>query len=251
MTLRQIGLVALASLSLCLSSVGLCASPKPSIVLVHGALIDGSSWRGVHRILTGKGYRVRVVQHPLSDLEADVAATRRVLDLIDGPIVLVGNSYGGAIITVAGADPKVKALVYVAALIPDVGESTSEIAPPNPSLSEDFVGTRDGYVFLDPASFALTFGPDLSKRDARFMADAQMPVAMAAFEAKLPAAAWHNKRSFFVLATEDSILDPAVASWMARRAGAQITRVRGSHAILITNARAVARVIDTAANAVR
>ena len=219
----------------------------PSIVLVHGALIDGSAWRGVHDLLVRDGYRVSIVQQPLTGLEDDVAATQRVLDQQTGPVVLVGHSYGGAIITVAGADPKVKALVYVAALQPDVGETASQIAPPNPSQAQDFIATPDGFVSLDPAKFAADFGADLPRAQAEFMAHAQMPVAVRAFDARISVAAWHDKPSYFVLATEDRALAPEVAERMAQRAGSKVTRVKASHAVLITQARAVARVIEMAA----
>src|SRR6266436_10047456 len=148
------------------------ASPiaDATIVLVHGALIDGSSWRGVYDVLTRDGYRVSIVQPPLTGLEEDVAATQRVIDQQDGPVILVGNSYGGSIITVAGSDPKVKALVYVAALQPDVGETSGEVAPPMPPASNDLKPSKDGFVFLDPAKFAADFGADLPKAQAEFMA---------------------------------------------------------------------------------
>src|SRR5438132_983710 len=143
------------------------AQPAPSptaavtIVLVHGALIDGSSWRGVYDVLTRDGYRVSIVQQPLTGLDEDVAATKRVLDQQDGPVILVGHSYGGSIITVAGSDPKVKALVYVAALQPDVGETSGEVAPPIPPASNDLKPTEDGIVFLDPTKYADDFGADM------------------------------------------------------------------------------------------
>lgn len=218
-----------------------------TIVLVHGALIDGSSWRGVYDVLTSDGYRVRIVQQPLTGLDEDVAATRRVLDQEDGPVILVGHSYGGSIITVAGVDPKVKALVYVAALQPDVGESSGEVAPPMPPASHDLKPTKDGFVFLDPARFAADFGADLPRANAEFMARSQMPVAGAAFSAKLPAAAWRDKPSYAIIATEDRALDPAVARRMAERAGSKVTAVKASHAVLISHPRAVARVIEAAA----
>lgn len=219
----------------------------PSIVLVHGALIDGSAWRGVHDLLIRDGYHVSIVQQPLTGLDEDVAATRRVLDQQPGPVVLVGHSYGGAIITVAGADPKVKALVYVAALMPDAGESTSQLAPPKPSQAQDFVATPDGFVTIRPDRFAADFGADLPRAQTEFMAHAQMPVALRAFDARISAAAWRDKPSYFVLATEDQALDPEVAQRMAQRAGARVTRVRASHAVLISQPRAVARVIEAAA----
>jgi|SRR5579871_1450530 len=217
------------------------SAPSPTapvaIVLVHGVLIDGSSWRGVYDVLTRDGYRVSIVQQPLTGLDEDVAATRRVLDQQDGPVVLVGHSYGGSIITVAGSDPKVKALVYVAALQPDVGETSSEVAPPRPPASEDLKQTKDGFVFLDPTKFAADFGADLPKAQAEFMAHSQMPVSGAAFNTKLTSA-WHDKPSYVIIAAQDRALDPERAHWMAKRAGSQVTVLRASHAVPISQARA-------------
>src|SRR5450432_4595539 len=162
------------------------ASPTAAvtIVLVHGALIDGSSWRGVYDVLTRDGYRVSIVQQPLTGLDEDVAATQRVLDQQDGPVILVGNSYGGSVITVAGNDPKVKALVYVAALQPDVGETSAEVAPSKKQANNDLRPTKGGYIFLDPAKFAVDVGADLPKATAEFMARSQMPISGAAFNTK-------------------------------------------------------------------
>jgi len=188
MTTTQRYLGTMTALMIAASSNG---QPPPSptaavtIVLVHGALIDGSSWRGVYDVLTKDGYRVSIAQPPLTGLDEDVAATKRVLDQQDGPVILVGNSYGGSIITVAGSDPKVKALVYVAALQPDVGETSAEVAPPKNSASNDLRSTKDGFVFLDPAKFAADIGADLPKATAEFMGRSQMPVLGAAFSAKL------------------------------------------------------------------
>jgi pimeloyl-ACP methyl ester carboxylesterase len=221
-----------------------------SIVLVHGALIDGSSWRGVYDVLTRDGYRVSIVQEPLTGFDDDVAATRRVLDQLDGPVVLVGHSYGGAVITEAGSDPKVKTLVYVAALQPDVGETGGEVAPPMPPASNDLKTTKDGFVFLDPAKFAADFGADLPKTQASFMAHAQMPVKGDAFNVRLTAAAWHDKPSYAIIATEDRALNPERARWMAKRAGSKVIELKASHAVLITQPYAVAQVIETAAHAV-
>jgi pimeloyl-ACP methyl ester carboxylesterase len=226
------------------------AERAASIVLVHGALIDGSAWRGVYDVLVHHGYHVSIVQQPLTGLDDDVAATRRVLDQQTGPVVLVGHSYGGAIITVAGADPKVKALVYVAALVPDAGETAGQAAPPNPERLGDFVATPDGFVTLSPDKFAADFGADLPRAQADFLAHAQVPVAASAFEGKVNVAAWHDKPSYYVVATEDRALDPAAAERMAQRAGAKVTRVKASHGVLISQPRAVARVIEAAAQAV-
>ncbi len=240
-----------------LIAVGTNAQPAPSptaavtIVVVHGALIDGSSWRGVYDVLTRDGYRVRIVQQPLTGLDEDVAATKRVLDQLDGPVILVGNSYGGSIITVAGSDPKVKALVYVAALQPDVGESSAEVAPPKKQATNDLRPTKDGFIFLDLEKFAADVGADLPKATADFMARSQMPIFGAAFGTKLTVAAWRDKPSYAIVATEDRALDPAIAQRMANRAGSKVTFLKGGHLIFISQPRAVARVIETAARAVK
>jgi len=222
-----------------------------TIVLVHGALADGSSWRGVYEALSKDGYRVSVVQNPLTGLDEDVAATKRVLDQAGGSVVLVGHSYGGAIITAAGVDPKVRALVYVAALQPDVGESTGELAAPKKTAGNDFRTTEDGFVFIDPGKFVADFGADLPKALGEFMAHAQVPVSSAAFNAKLKVAAWHDKPSYAVIATQDRALDPELARWMAKRAGSKVSLIAGSHAVHISHPQAVARVIEAAARAVQ
>ncbi len=246
--------IALAALLVAIAAPAAAGSAPPAraqIVLVHGALIDGSSWRGVHDILTKDGYRVSVVQQPLTGLDADVAATQRVLDHLDGPIVLVGHSYGGTIITVAGADPKVRALVYVAALQPDVGETSNQLAASMPGTAPpaDFRQTKDGFLFLDPAKFAADFGADLSPALARFMAHAQMPLAAAALDAPVTVAAWRDKPSYAIVATEDRALNPKLARWMYARSKATVTEIKASHAVLITRAAAVAAVIEKAAAA--
>lgn len=221
------------------------------IVLVHGVLIDGSSWRGVYDVLTRRGFRVAVVQQPLTGFDDDVAATKRVIDQQAGPVVLVGHSYGGAIITVAGTEPKVKARVYVAGLQPDVGETAGEVAPPKPPADKRLTPSPDGFVFVDPAHFAEDVAADLPRAQVDFMAHAQMPVAGAAFSVKMPVAAWHDKPSYAVIARQDHALDIERAKWMARRAGSKVTFVNGSHAVLISQPRAVADVIEAAARAVR
>lgn len=222
-----------------------------SIVLVHGVLIDGSSWRAVYDILTRRGFRVVVVQPPLTGFDEDVAATKRVIDQQEGPVVLVRHSYGGAIITVAGTDPKVKALVYVAGLQPDVGETAGEVAPPKPPADKHLVLSKDGFVFVDPAHFAEDVAADLPKAQVDFLAHAQMPVAGAAFQVKMPAAAWHDKPGYAVIATQDRALGIERAKWMAQRAGSKVSFVKGSHAVLISQSRAVAGVIEAAARPVR
>jgi pimeloyl-ACP methyl ester carboxylesterase len=251
MTQRFIG--ALAALLIFASTSALSAPSSNSpvnIVLVHGALIDGSSWRGVYDVLTKDGYRVSIVQQPLTGLDEDVAATQRVLDQQDGPVILVGNSYGGSIITVAGSDPKVKALVYVAALQPDVGETSAEVAPPKKQESNELRSSKDGFIFLDPARFA-DVGADLPKAAAEFMAHSQMPILGAAFNTKLTVAAWRDKPSYVIIASEDRVLDEAIARRMADRAGSKVTILKGSHFIHISHPRAVAQVIETAARAIK
>ena len=231
------------------------SAPSPiadvTIVLVHGALIDGSSWRGVYDVLAKKGYRVSIAQPPLTGLEEDVAAIQRVIDQQDGPVILVGNSYGGSIITAAGSDPKVKALVCVAALQPDVGESSAEVAPPKKEAGNDLRPAKDGFIFLDPAKFAADVGADLPKATAEFMARSQMPILGPAFNTKLSVAAWHDKPSYVIIAAEDRELDPAIARRMANRAGSTVTVLKGSHLIHISRPLAVARVIESAARAVK
>jgi pimeloyl-ACP methyl ester carboxylesterase len=225
------------------------AGPVKNIVLVHGANIDGSSWRGVYDILTKDGYHVSIVQQPLTSLADDVAATQRVIDLQQGPVVLVGHSYGGAIITVAGADPKVKALVYVAALQPDKGESTTKLASSMPGdvPASDLKATTDGFIFLDPSKFAADVAADVPKAQAQFMAHAQTPVAAAAFDAPVTIAAWRDKPSFAVIATEDRALNPKLAHFMYARSGAKVTEIKGSHLVFVSQPHAVARVIEKAA----
>jgi pimeloyl-ACP methyl ester carboxylesterase len=223
-----------------------------NIVLVHGANNDGSAWRGVYDILTKDGYRVSVVQQPLTGLADDVAATKRVIDRQEGPVILVGHSYGGTIITVAGADPKVRALVYVAALQPDVGETTNKLAASMPGRvpSSDFKPTKDGFIFIDPTKFAADVGADLPPALAQFMANSQMPVAAAAFDAPVTVAAWHDKPNYGIVATADHALNPKLAHWMYERSGARVTEIKASHLVYISHPGEVAGVIEKAARSV-
>ncbi|MDP9857557.1 alpha/beta fold hydrolase [Agrobacterium tumefaciens] len=222
-----------------------------NIVLVHGALVDGSGWRGVYDVLTRDGYNVSIVQQPLTSLEQDVAATRRVLDQQDGDVVLVGHSYGGTIITTAGDDPKVKALVYVAALLPEKGESTAQLLQAMPSPTNDIKPSKDGFLLVQRAKFASDFGADLPKDQAEFMARSQMPVAVAATNAQVTVAAWHEKPSYAIVAKDDMIINPDLERWMYKRAGSTVTEVEGGHAIYISQAAAVANVIEEAAKAAK
>jgi pimeloyl-ACP methyl ester carboxylesterase len=223
-----------------------------NIILVHGANTDGSGWRGVYDILKKDGFHVSVVQEPLSGLADDVAATQRVIDQQDGPLILVGHSYGGAIITVAGADPKVRAMVYVAALQPDVGETTNQLASsiPGEIPSSDVKPTKDGFLFVDPDRFAADVATDLPPALADYLANSQMPVAAAAFDARVSVAAWHDKPSYGIVATADRALNPKLAHWMYQRSGAKITEIKASHLVYISQPVAVASVIETAARSV-
>ena len=219
-----------------------------NVVLVHGAFADGSGWRGVHDELTRRGYKVTIVQNPLTSLSDDVAATRRALDRQDGPAILVGHSWGGTVITEAGVHSSVKGLVYVSALSPDAGETTSQqyegfTTPP------EFVidATADGFGFLKPDTFKAGFAADASDEDAAFLRDSQVPINLSAFATKLDNAAWRSRPSWAVIARQDKAFDAAMLQHMAKRIGADITEVDASHAVFMTQPKVVADVIDAAA----
>jgi len=219
-----------------------------NVVLVHGAFADGSGWRGVYDELASRGYRVTIVQNPLTSLADDVAATNRALGRQDGPTVLVGHSWGGSVITEAGVDPKVAALVYVSALSPDAGETTSEQYTGFTTPSEFVIDTLpDGFGILNPETFKAGFAADASDADAAFLRDTQVPINMSAFATKLKNAAWRTKPSWAVIATDDKAFDQRMLHAMAMRIGATITEVRASHAVFMTQPKLVADVIDRAA----
>jgi pimeloyl-ACP methyl ester carboxylesterase len=224
------------------------SSAVTNVVLVHGAFADGSGWRGVHERLTQRGFRVSIVQNPLTSLEDDVAATRRVLDLQDGPTILVGHSWGGTVITEAGVHDKVAGLVYVAALVPDAGQSSGQQYEGFAATPEFVIDVGDdGYGFLRPEEFKRGFAADASDAEAAFMRDSQVPVNMSVFGQTVSQAAWRHKPSWAVYGTEDKAFDQAMLQHMAERAGAAITTVPGSHAAYLTQADAVTDVIVTAA----
>jgi len=220
-----------------------------NVVLVHGAFADGSGWRGVYDELTGRGYRVTIVQNPLTSLADDVAATKRVLARQNGPTLLVGHSYGGTVITEAGVDPKVAGLVYVSALSPDVGESTgdqfAEIPAPPSFVIEP---QADGFGFVNMEKFKLGFANDTSNADAAFLRDSQVPIAMSVFSTKLSQAAWRTKPSWAIVATQDNAIDPKLLRKMAKRIGAVTQEIEGSHVVFLTQPKKVADVIDKAAH---
>jgi len=219
-----------------------------NIVLVHGAFVDGSGWRGIYDELTARGYTVTIVQNPLTSLADDVAATTRALNRQNGPAILVGHSWGGTIITEAGVHPNVAGLVYVSALVPDAGETTAQQYAGYPPASEFVLDVGpDGFGFVRPDRFQSGFAADVGDADAAFLRDSQLPIAMSAFETRLTQAAWRSKPSWAVIAAEDKAFGEGMLLGMARRIGATIVEVPGSHAAFITQATAVADVIDRAA----
>jgi len=232
------------------------AAPVPglkNIVLVHGGLVDASNWRAVHDILAKDGYHVTAVQEPLTGFDSDVAATQRVLDRQDGPVLLVGHSYGGAVITAAGVDPKVKALVYVAAYAPDVGETLTTLNAQVPTELGKFIQAgADGYVSIAPAAkFAALVGSDLPAATSHFMAASQVLMAASSFGVKFTVAAWRSKPSFAIVATEDLVISPELERSMYRRAGAAVTDIRSGHMVNMSHPEQVAKVIEAAARSVR
>jgi len=217
-----------------------------TVVLVHGAFADGSGWKPVADILQSHGYSVRVVQEPETSFPADVAATRRVLDKA-GPSVLVGHSYGGMIITETGMHPDVKALVYVAAAQPDVGESLSDLIGRMPGAAKSIGPVGDGFLAVNPDAFPNDFAADVPEPVTRFMAISQVPVSSDAFDAKATVAAWKHKPSYAVIATQDRMINPDLERSMAKRARSQVIELPGSHAIFLSHPREVAALIEKAA----
>jgi pimeloyl-ACP methyl ester carboxylesterase len=220
-----------------------------SVVLVHGGFIDGSGWEGVYHILNKDGYNVCVVQNPTLSLADDVAVTRRAIASQSGRVVLVGHSYGGVVITEAGNDPKVAALVYIAAFAPDEGESVASIIkdPPPGAPVPPILPPQDGFLFLDRAKFAASFAADVDAEKAAFMADSQVPWGVDALGGAVSKPAWALKTSWYLVATEDRMIPPPAQQFMAKRAGATVTEVAGSHAVYVSQPNAVAALIETAA----
>jgi pimeloyl-ACP methyl ester carboxylesterase len=233
------------------------AETKPAskdIVIVHGALVDASGWRAVYDILSKDGFHVTIVQEPLTSLAEDVEAAKRAIDQQTGPVVLVGHSYAGDVITEAGADSKVSALVYVAALQPDVGEPggmlMQKFAAPNDAMrAAKNHANPDKFFFIPPAKCRETYAADLPVADAQFLADSQQQLAEKAIGAPVTVAAWRNKPSYAILTTEDHIISPDLQRWMYKRSGAKVTEVAASHAVFFSQPEAVAKVIETAASA--
>lgn len=220
-----------------------------SIVLVHGGFVDGAGWEGVYRLLTKAGYEVIVVQNPTISLEDDVAVTKRAIATAKNDVVLVGHSYGGAVITEAGVDPKVKSLVYITAFAPDRGESVgSLIANPSPGDPvPPILPPVDGFMFLDRERFPDSFAGDVDRERAEFLAASQVPWGLAGVNAPVTTAAWQSKPSHYLVVTEDKMIPPHAQRQMAGRAKATVKEVAGSHAIYISNPKAVAEIIQEAA----
>ena len=220
-----------------------------NIVLVHGGFVDGAGWEGVYKILKGHGYKVSIVQNPTISLEDDVAVTERILATQDGPTVLVGHSYGGVVITEAGNHPKVSALVYIAAFAPDKGESVGSLIkdPPPGAPVPPILPPQDGFLFLDKAKFPASFGADVDPEKAAFMADSQVPWGLGAISGAVSEPAWRTKPSWYLLTTEDKMIPPDAQRQMAKRAGAVIVEVKGSHSTYVSQPQAVATVIEKAA----
>jgi pimeloyl-ACP methyl ester carboxylesterase len=218
------------------------------VVLVHGGFVDGSGWRGVYDRLKADGHRVLVLQNPTLSLDGDVAATKLLLDDIDGPVVLVGHSYGGVVITEVGTDARVAGLVYIAAFAPDQGESVNTLIadPPDGAPVPPILPPRDGFLFLDRARFHDSFAGDLSNEDAAFMADSQVPWGVDALGGAVSDPGWRSKPSWYLVATDDRMIPPPAQRAMAERAGASVTEVSGSHAVYVSEPRAVADLINAA-----
>ena len=225
------------------------AASAASIVLVHGGFVDGSGWRGVYDILVKGGYSVSVVQNPTLSLDDDVAVTQRVIALQPGPVILVGHSYGGVVITQAGSDPKVVGLVYIAAFAPDKGESVAALIanPPPGAPVPPILPPLDGFLMLDKEKFAASFAADVRPEEAAFMANSQVPWGVKALEGVVSEPAWRSKPSWYLLATDDRMIPPPAQQFMSKRAGSTVVESKGSHAVYVSQPAAVAALIERAA----
>jgi pimeloyl-ACP methyl ester carboxylesterase len=220
-----------------------------AVVLVHGGFVDGSGWESVYRILKDDGYDVSVVQNPTKSLADDVAVTKAVIDAQDKPVILVGHSYGGVVITEAGNDPRVVGLVYIAAFAPDAGESVATlIANPAPGAPvPPILPPQNGFLALDKAKFSASFAADVDPNKAAFMADAQTPWGLEALNGKISKPAWKTKPSWYLVAIDDRMIPPDAQRLMSKRAGSVVVEVKGSHAVYVSQPQAVARLIETSA----
>ena len=253
MNLKILAVATAAAMTL--ASTANAAASKTSeaarnVVLVHGGFVDGSGWQKVYNILKKDGYNVTIVQNPTTSLADDVAVTKRAIAQQDGPVVLVGHSYGGVVVSEAGTDPKVRSVVYIAAFAPDQGESVQTlIANPLPGAPvPPILPPQDGFLFLDRAKFADSFAGDVAADEAQFMADSQVPWGVEALGGAVTEPAWKTKPSWYLVATEDRMIPPQAQQMMAKRAGATVVEVPGSHAIYVSKPEAVAKLIEQAAH---
>jgi pimeloyl-ACP methyl ester carboxylesterase len=220
-----------------------------NVVLVHGGFVDGSGWEGVYKILRNDNYKVSIVQNPTITLADDVAFTKRVIAAQNGPVVLVGHSYGGAVITEAGNHPGVAALVYITAFALDQGESVSALIkdPPPGAPVPPILPPVDGYLLLDAAKFPASFAGDVDPEKAAFMADSQVPWGVEALNGTISEAAWRTRPSWYLIASDDKMIPPPAQHFMSQRAGSTVVEVAGSHSIYVSNPQAVASIIEAAA----
>ena len=220
-----------------------------NVVLVHGGFVDGSGWEAVYRALRKDGHMVSVVQNPTISLADDVRATKSIIAAQNGPVILVGHSYGGVVITEAGNDPKVVGLVYIAAFAPDKGESVSSLIkdPPPGAPVPPILPPQDGYLFLDKTKFPASFADDVDVGKAEFMADSQVPWGLEALSGTISQPAWKTKPSWYLVATNDRMIPPAAQRFMSKRAGSTVVEIAGSHAIYVSQPNAVAALIEQAA----
>jgi pimeloyl-ACP methyl ester carboxylesterase len=224
-----------------------------NIVLVHGGFVDGAGWRGVYDILKKDGFNVSIVQNPTISLAGDASAAKMIIDSQPGPVILVGHSYGGAVITEAGTNPKVAGLVYITAFAPDKGESVNTLIanPPPGAPVPPILPPKDGYLFLDKAKFPASFAGDVDQATAAFMADSQVPWGVDALAGAITEPAWKSKPSWYLLVRDDKMIPYPAQQFMAKRAGANVTEVPGSHAIYVSNPSAVATLIEQAASSAK
>jgi pimeloyl-ACP methyl ester carboxylesterase len=223
-----------------------------NVVLVHGGFVDGSGWAGVYKALKKDGYTVTIVQNPTISLADDVAVTKRAIAAQSGPVILVGHSYGGVVITEAGNDPKVAALVYIAAFAPDKGESVNALIknPPPGAPVPPILPPQDGFLFLDKAKFTASFAADVAADTAAFMADSQVPWGVDALGGAISEAAWKMKPSWYLVSTEDKMIPPDAQRAMSKRAGSTVVEVKSSHSVYVSQPQAVASLIAKAATSV-
>jgi pimeloyl-ACP methyl ester carboxylesterase len=226
------------------------SSSIANVVLVHGGFADGSGWQAVYDLLKADGFKVSVVQNPTISLEGDVATTKQVIDAQGGPVVLVGHSYGGAVITEAGTNDNVAALVYVAAFAPDQGESVNTLIadPPPGAPVPPILPPQDGFLFLDRDKFHASFAGDLPVAQAEFMADSQVPWGVNALAGSITQPAWRTKPSWYLVATDDRMIPPPAQRAMSERAGSTVTEAAGSHAIYVSQPGVVADLVKQAAS---